>query len=187
VRDGRSSTPLPARRGGRPLMLLTNLTILVLAGFVGFAVISKVPNTLHTPLMSGTTRSTASCCRRAVGSGYPATAALNKLLLVMRDPPSGTIKHRRRISGHRPDARDVQAQADRRPQRTTSREPRDEFFQRRELPRRPLHRGFALFIYGLSGLTGPAHRRARQPDRRRRHGDSPWSDTAQRQEGKTGA
>ena len=24
------------------------------AGFVGFAVISKVPNTLHTPLMSGT-------------------------------------------------------------------------------------------------------------------------------------
>jgi NAD(P) transhydrogenase subunit alpha len=26
----------------------------VLAGFVGFAVISKVPNTLHTPLMSGT-------------------------------------------------------------------------------------------------------------------------------------
>ena len=35
-------------------MFLTNLTILVLAGFVGFAVISKVPNTLHTPLMSGT-------------------------------------------------------------------------------------------------------------------------------------
>jgi H+-translocating NAD(P) transhydrogenase subunit alpha len=35
-------------------MLLTNLTLLVLAGFVGFYVISKVPNTLHTPLMSGT-------------------------------------------------------------------------------------------------------------------------------------
>lgn len=34
--------------------LLSNLGILVLAGFVGFAVISKVPNTLHTPLMSGT-------------------------------------------------------------------------------------------------------------------------------------
>jgi H+-translocating NAD(P) transhydrogenase subunit alpha len=34
--------------------LLANLAILVLAGFVGFAVISKVPNTLHTPLMSGT-------------------------------------------------------------------------------------------------------------------------------------
>ncbi len=35
-------------------MFLANLAILVLAGFVGFAVISKVPNTLHTPLMSGT-------------------------------------------------------------------------------------------------------------------------------------
>src|ERR671936_804036 len=35
-------------------MLVTNLIILVLAGFVGFAVVSKVPNTLHTPLMSGT-------------------------------------------------------------------------------------------------------------------------------------
>ncbi|HEU0129182.1 MAG TPA: NAD(P) transhydrogenase subunit alpha [Pseudonocardiaceae bacterium] len=37
-----------------PDELLANLAILVLAGFVGFAVISKVPNTLHTPLMSGT-------------------------------------------------------------------------------------------------------------------------------------
>ena len=34
--------------------ILTSLTILVLAAFVGFEVISKVPNTLHTPLMSGT-------------------------------------------------------------------------------------------------------------------------------------
>ena len=34
--------------------LLANLAILVLAGLVGFSVISKVPNTLHTPLMSGT-------------------------------------------------------------------------------------------------------------------------------------
>src|SRR5947209_9927975 len=34
--------------------LVTNLAILVLAGFVGFVVISKVPNTLHTPLMLGT-------------------------------------------------------------------------------------------------------------------------------------
>jgi H+-translocating NAD(P) transhydrogenase subunit alpha len=34
--------------------LVTDIGVLVLAGFVGFAVISKVPNTLHTPLMSGT-------------------------------------------------------------------------------------------------------------------------------------
>jgi NAD(P) transhydrogenase subunit alpha len=34
--------------------LVTDLAVLVLAGFVGYTVISKVPNTLHTPLMSGT-------------------------------------------------------------------------------------------------------------------------------------
>jgi NAD(P) transhydrogenase subunit alpha len=34
--------------------LLTEIAILMLAAFVGFQVISKVPNTLHTPLMSGT-------------------------------------------------------------------------------------------------------------------------------------
>jgi len=35
------------------LDLLNNLTVFVLAILVGFAVISKVPATLHTPLMSG--------------------------------------------------------------------------------------------------------------------------------------
>jgi H+-translocating NAD(P) transhydrogenase subunit alpha len=34
--------------------LLTELTILLLAAFVGLEVISKIPNTLHTPLMSAT-------------------------------------------------------------------------------------------------------------------------------------
>jgi NAD(P) transhydrogenase subunit alpha len=34
--------------------LVTELTILLLALFVGFEVISKVPTLLHTPLMSGT-------------------------------------------------------------------------------------------------------------------------------------
>src|ERR1700739_4188071 len=33
---------------------ITEIAILVLAAFVGFEVTSKVPNTLHTPLMSGT-------------------------------------------------------------------------------------------------------------------------------------
>ncbi|MGZ8750436.1 MAG: NAD(P) transhydrogenase subunit alpha [Pseudonocardia sp.] len=40
--------------GGASGDLLADLAILVLAGFVGYAVISKVPNMLHTPLMSGT-------------------------------------------------------------------------------------------------------------------------------------
>ena len=46
----------PAGRGGRmtDLGLVVELTILVLAIFLGFEVISKVPTMLHTPLMSGT-------------------------------------------------------------------------------------------------------------------------------------
>jgi H+-translocating NAD(P) transhydrogenase subunit alpha len=36
------------------MTLVTEIAILVLAAFVGFSVISKIPNTLHTPLMSGT-------------------------------------------------------------------------------------------------------------------------------------
>ena len=38
----------------RPTLIITELTVLVLAIFVGFEVISKVPTMLHTPLMSGT-------------------------------------------------------------------------------------------------------------------------------------
>jgi len=36
------------------MSLMTEITIFVLAVFVGFEVISKVPTTLHTPLMSQT-------------------------------------------------------------------------------------------------------------------------------------
>ena len=43
------------RGGGRmSAQLVTELTILMLAIFLGFEVISKVPTLLHTPLMSGT-------------------------------------------------------------------------------------------------------------------------------------
>jgi H+-translocating NAD(P) transhydrogenase subunit alpha len=35
-------------------LIVTELTVLVLAIFIGFEVISKVPMMLHTPLMSGT-------------------------------------------------------------------------------------------------------------------------------------
>jgi NAD(P) transhydrogenase subunit alpha len=36
------------------MSLVTAITLLVVAAFVGFEVISRVPNTLHTPLMSAT-------------------------------------------------------------------------------------------------------------------------------------
>ena len=65
-------------------MLVTNLAILVLAGFVGYAVISKVPNTLHTPLMSGTNAIHGIVVLGAIivlGSGVD--GFLSKLLLVI--------------------------------------------------------------------------------------------------------
>ncbi len=40
--------------GGSQVPLIIEIAIVVLSGFLGFQLISKVPNTLHTPLMSGT-------------------------------------------------------------------------------------------------------------------------------------
>ena len=65
--------------------LTTNLAILVLAGFIGFVVISKVPNTLHTPLMSGTNAIHGIVILGGIlllAEGL-ADGALNKLLLVI--------------------------------------------------------------------------------------------------------
>ena len=65
-------------------MLVQNLAILVLAGFVGFAVISKVPNTLHTPLMSGTNAIHGIVLLGAlIVLGLGATGALDQILLVV--------------------------------------------------------------------------------------------------------
>ncbi len=43
-----------AAESGTQVPLIIEIAIVVLAGFLGFQLISKVPNTLHTPLMSGT-------------------------------------------------------------------------------------------------------------------------------------
>ncbi|MDX6658875.1 MAG: H+-translocating transhydrogenase subunit alpha, partial [Solirubrobacteraceae bacterium] len=65
-------------------MLVTNLAILVLAGFVGYAVISKVPNTLHTPLMSGTNAIHGIVLLGGIlVLGLGVTGFLSKLLLVI--------------------------------------------------------------------------------------------------------
>jgi H+-translocating NAD(P) transhydrogenase subunit alpha len=73
-----------ARRLGGLSVLVTNLAILVLAGFVGYAVISKVPNTLHTPLMSGTNAIHGIVL---IGGllvlGLSGNGVLNKILLVI--------------------------------------------------------------------------------------------------------
>ena len=65
-------------------MLVTNLAILVLAGFVGYAVISKVPNTLHTPLMSGTNAIHGIVVLGGmIVLGLSGDGTLNKILLVI--------------------------------------------------------------------------------------------------------
>jgi NAD(P) transhydrogenase subunit alpha len=65
-------------------MFLANLAILVLAGFVGFAVISKVPNTLHTPLMSGTNAIHGIVLLGGlIVLGTSASGVLDKILLVV--------------------------------------------------------------------------------------------------------
>jgi H+-translocating NAD(P) transhydrogenase subunit alpha len=65
-------------------MLLTNLAILVLAGFTGYLTISKVPNTLHTPLMSGTNAIHGIVVLGGIlVLGLGVDGFLNKLLLVI--------------------------------------------------------------------------------------------------------
>jgi H+-translocating NAD(P) transhydrogenase subunit alpha len=66
------------------MTLLANVAIVVLAGFVGFAVISKVPNTLHTPLMSGTNAIHGIVLLAGmIVLGLSASGFVDKLLLVI--------------------------------------------------------------------------------------------------------
>src|SRR5436190_7144746 len=63
--------------------LLTELAILVLAAFVGSEVISKGPNTLHTPLMSGTNAIHGIVVLGGLLLIGPATGVVNDVLLVI--------------------------------------------------------------------------------------------------------
>ena len=61
--------------------ILTEIAIFVLAAFVGFEAISKVPNTLHTPLMSGTNAIHGIVLLGGILVIASAAGALNKALL----------------------------------------------------------------------------------------------------------
>jgi len=65
------------------MSLVTEIAILVLAGFVGFAVISKIPNTLHTPLMSGTNATHGIVLMGALLLIGSASGAFEQFLLVV--------------------------------------------------------------------------------------------------------
>ena len=63
--------------------LITEITILILGAFVGFEVISKIPNTLHTPLMSATNAIHGIVVLGGILLIGPAHGFLNDLLLVI--------------------------------------------------------------------------------------------------------
>ncbi len=67
--------------------VVTNLTLFVLAAFLGYSIITKIPATLHTPLMSGANAITGITLVGAVvvaGSGSSTLAtALGFLAVVM--------------------------------------------------------------------------------------------------------
>ena len=63
--------------------IVTMIAILVLAAFVGFEVISKVPNTLHTPLMSGTNAIHGIVLLGALLVIAEAAGTLNKVILTI--------------------------------------------------------------------------------------------------------
>ena len=65
------------------LLLVFEVTILVLAIFLGFEVISKVPTLLHTPLMSGTNAIHGIVLLGGLLILSSAHGAINKVLLVI--------------------------------------------------------------------------------------------------------
>ena len=69
--------------GASQVPLVIEIAIVVLAGFLGFQLISKVPNTLHTPLMSGTNAIHGIVLLGGLVLIGEATGFLNDLLLVI--------------------------------------------------------------------------------------------------------
>ncbi len=71
--------PLVAQQVAEGPNLITGITIFVLAIFVGFEIITKIPPTLHTPLMSGSNAIsgiTIVGALIAAGQGHSVMAAL---------------------------------------------------------------------------------------------------------------
>ena len=83
----------------------------MLAILVGFEVISKVPATLHTPLMSGANSIHGIVLVGAMLIAAEADNPLSYVLALRGDGLRGD-ERRRRLRRHRPDAPDVPQEAD---------------------------------------------------------------------------
>ena len=89
-------------------LLVFEVTILVLAIFLGFEVISKVPTLLHTPLMSGTNAIHGIVIVGAmIVLGQPDKRHVH-VDRRLRGGRARVGERRRRLRRHRPHARDVQ-------------------------------------------------------------------------------
>ena len=64
--------------------LLIEITVFVLAAFVGIEVINRVPTTLHTPLMSGTDLSTLTNILGAIAVAFGASNVVGGFLVTDR-------------------------------------------------------------------------------------------------------
>ena len=158
----------------------------------GFLVISKVPNTLHTPLMRGT-----NAIHGIVVLGGMHRARPRGRRQVQQAPARhrDRLRHdqrRRRLPRDRPHARDVQEQAEASRSRRRGDAGSDpplatSFLQDENFIAVLYIVAFALFIYGPDGADRPEDRGARQPDRRGRHGDRGGRDAARPGDAATGA
>ena len=134
------------------------LTFLVLAIFLGFELITKVPPTLHTPLMSG---SNAISGITLVGAVLSAGTQYNNLTtgLAVAAVVFATVNVVGGLSGDQPHARNVPTQG---PLRTITLQAQDLFQLGYLAAACPLHSR-------TEGTGASPHRRARQPARRLRH------------------
>ena len=87
-------------------LLFTDITIFVLSLLVGFEVISKVPATLHTPLMSGSNAIHGVVVVGVMMLAATADTTLGYVLVLVRRGLRRD-ERRRRLRRHRPDAGDV--------------------------------------------------------------------------------
>ena len=158
--------------------LLTELTIFVLACFVGFEVISKVPNTLHTPLMSGTNAIHGIVIVGGILSFWPpsATTRSGKVLAFIAvafgtiNVVGGFLVTDRMLADVPPASRRPRRRpATRRPREAVTSRRSHSFLQDQDFIQACYIVAAILFIVGLQPPVQPDDRAQRQRDRRGRH------------------
>ena len=142
------------------LPLVIELTILVLAAFLGFEVISKVPTMLHTPLMSGDELHPRHRHRRRDHRPRRRRRHVHEGRRLRRDGARDR-ERRRRLVRDRPHARDVQAAAG-------AAEGGRQVISDPDVVGLLYLVTIVCFVLALRFLSSPKHARTRELGRRRR-------------------